>query len=32
MRVHDKIRLEETIFGDDFTFLRDTVTTADCRS
>ncbi|MFC7640181.1 hypothetical protein ACFQX6_03410 [Streptosporangium lutulentum] len=28
MRVHDKIRLEETIFADDFTFLRDTVTTA----
>jgi 5-methyltetrahydropteroyltriglutamate--homocysteine methyltransferase len=28
MRVHDKIRLEETVFADDFTFLRDTVTTA----
>jgi 5-methyltetrahydropteroyltriglutamate--homocysteine methyltransferase len=28
MRVHDKIRLEETIFADDFTFLRDTAVTA----
>ncbi|GGP07078.1 5-methyltetrahydropteroyltriglutamate--homocysteine S-methyltransferase [Nonomuraea glycinis] len=28
LRVHDKIRVTEPIFGDDFTFLRDTVTTA----
>ncbi|MEU7863633.1 5-methyltetrahydropteroyltriglutamate--homocysteine S-methyltransferase [Nonomuraea sp. NPDC049141] len=28
MRVHDKIRLDEPIFADHFTFLRDTVTTA----
>ncbi|MDH2426248.1 5-methyltetrahydropteroyltriglutamate--homocysteine S-methyltransferase [Sphaerisporangium sp. TRM90804] len=28
MRVHDRVRLDETIFADDFTFLRDQVTTA----
>lgn len=28
LRVHDKIKLNEPIFGDDFTFLRDAVTTA----
>ena len=28
LRVYDKIRVTEPIFGDDFTFLRDTVTTA----
>ncbi|MFG1943831.1 5-methyltetrahydropteroyltriglutamate--homocysteine S-methyltransferase [Nonomuraea sp. NPDC048826] len=28
LRVHDKIRLTEPIFADDFAFLRDTVTTA----
>nr|BFE82077.1 hypothetical protein GCM10020093_046780 [Planobispora longispora] len=28
LRVHDRIRLDETIFADDFAFLRDTVTTA----
>ncbi|WP_218135533.1 5-methyltetrahydropteroyltriglutamate--homocysteine S-methyltransferase [Nonomuraea jiangxiensis] len=28
LRVHDRIRLNEPIFADDFGFLRDTVTTA----
>ncbi|GII00356.1 5-methyltetrahydropteroyltriglutamate--homocystei ne S-methyltransferase [Planobispora takensis] len=28
LRVRDRIRLDETIFADDFAFLRDTVTTA----
>ncbi|MBO3751313.1 5-methyltetrahydropteroyltriglutamate--homocysteine S-methyltransferase [Streptosporangiaceae bacterium NEAU-GS5] len=28
LRVHDRIRLDETIFGNDFTFLKETVTTA----
>ncbi|MGI5270181.1 5-methyltetrahydropteroyltriglutamate--homocysteine S-methyltransferase [Nonomuraea sp. CA-218870] len=28
LRVHDRIRLTDPIFADDFTFLRDTVTTA----
>ncbi|GAA3533063.1 5-methyltetrahydropteroyltriglutamate--homocysteine S-methyltransferase [Nonomuraea rosea] len=28
LRVHDRIRLTEPIFADDFAFLRDTVTTA----
>ncbi len=28
LRVHDKIKLNEPIFGDDFAFLRDAVTTA----
>jgi 5-methyltetrahydropteroyltriglutamate--homocysteine methyltransferase len=28
LRVHDPVTLDETIFGDAFTFLRDTVTTA----
>jgi len=27
LRVHDRVRLDQTIFGDDFRFLRDTVTT-----
>ncbi len=27
LRVHDRVGLEETIFGDDFAFLRETVTT-----
>ncbi|MEQ4725562.1 5-methyltetrahydropteroyltriglutamate--homocysteine S-methyltransferase [Nonomuraea sp. B19D2] len=27
LRVHDRIRLTEPVFADDFTFLRDTVTT-----
>src|SRR5206468_445115 len=28
LRVHDRIRIAETIFGDHFTFLRETATTA----
>ncbi|MGI5282531.1 5-methyltetrahydropteroyltriglutamate--homocysteine S-methyltransferase [Nonomuraea polychroma] len=28
LRVHDRIKLKEPIFADDFTFLRDTVSTA----
>jgi 5-methyltetrahydropteroyltriglutamate--homocysteine methyltransferase len=28
MRVHDRVSLDQTIFGDDFAFLRDQVTTA----
>ncbi|MFG1710279.1 5-methyltetrahydropteroyltriglutamate--homocysteine S-methyltransferase [Nonomuraea sp. M3C6] len=28
LRVHDRIKLNEPVFADDFTYLRDTVTTA----
>ncbi|MET8159640.1 5-methyltetrahydropteroyltriglutamate--homocysteine S-methyltransferase [Sphaerisporangium sp. NPDC005289] len=28
LRVHDRVRLDETIFGDDFAFLREQATTA----